>query len=317
MVEDDDRVVAAARWHAESQADTMDWAGFTAWLEADPRNREVYGQVSLIEVAIDQHRSSLAVFASEYAAEVGGDLQESRPRHRNRWAAGLGLLAATLVAGVSVQRLAIHPDRVFATTGISQTIALEAGYSVTLAPHSKLVMARGNPADVRLSGGAFFSVRHDQARTLRIAAGSLTVSDIGTQFDVQVDDGAVRVGVNEGQVRVGAANLNQPLTVSAGRALLFDARQGLAVTQDIARTTVGGWRSGQLSYRNVPLALVAADLGRYAGATVAVSRDIRDRPFTGTLAIGDEHAAIQDLARLMGLDLSRDAGGYRLQPARH
>ncbi|MBK6412702.1 hypothetical protein [Sphingopyxis sp.] len=65
------------------------------------------------------------------------------------------------------------------------------------------------------------------------------------------------------------------------------------------------------------MALVAADLSRYAGVKVVVADTVAARQFSGTLVIGDGQAALRDLSRLMGLRLDRRDDGYRLElPAR-
>ena len=64
---------------------------------------------------------------------------------------------------------------------------------------------------------------------------------------------------------------------------------------------------------SAPLALVAADLSRYAGVKVNVADALRNRQFSGTLVIGNGEAALRDLSRLMGVELSLAAhGAYRL-----
>ena len=96
-------------------------------------------------------------------------------------------------------------------------------------------------------------------------------------------------------------------------ALEFYGDERAATLRRVASATVGGWRRGQLTFSDAPLALVVADLQRYAGVHVAVSKSLRDRRFSGSLNIRDGGAAARDLAGLMGLALRADGNGYRLE----
>jgi hypothetical protein len=51
---------AAARWHVAQADDDMDWTAFTDWLEADPRHRETYDAIALLDARIDAARPMLA-----------------------------------------------------------------------------------------------------------------------------------------------------------------------------------------------------------------------------------------------------------------
>jgi transmembrane sensor len=122
----------------------------------------------------------------------------------------------------------------------------------------------------------------------------------------------VRVAVADGKVAVASQELSQPVELDAGRQLHFDNVAKRAVTSAIKTDAVGAWREGRLTYAATPLALVSADLSRYAGVELTVPTELKDRQFSGTLAIGDGKTAIRDLSQLMGLALVPVDGGYRL-----
>src|SRR3569623_3444539 len=61
----DDQMREAGAGHAAlaqgaDLADGADWDGFTAWLEADPANREAYDSVALADALVDEHHDTLA-----------------------------------------------------------------------------------------------------------------------------------------------------------------------------------------------------------------------------------------------------------------
>lgn len=303
----DERIFAdAAAWHFASEHDAMDWDGFTAWLEADSRHRAAYDEIAVTDAALLSHRRQLAPLVQELA-------DESSQRVRRKWPLWTGgAVAAALVALLAVPQFLATEPQTFATGGARQTIALGDGSRVILAPHSRLTLSGRHKDRLALEGGAYFDIRHDPQRPLAIRARELEIGDIGTRFEIQTNGRAVRVEVAQGQVEVRGDALGQPVELAAGRRILFDPAHGLATIAAIAASDVGEWREGRLSYDAAPLSLVASDLARYAGVAVAVPPALSGRRFSGTLSINDGNSAVRDLAQLMGLGLSRDAGAYRL-----
>lgn len=306
----------AAAWHAASARDDMDWDGFTRWLEADSRHRTAYDEVSLADAMLDEHRSGLLV--DEPAMQAGNDdTVVPLRRAMGGWRIWAGTaIAASLVAVLAVPQFLQSSPEIYETGTAARTIALEDGSSVMLAPHSRLAIEGDRQDRMALTGGAWFDIKHDPARSLAIAAGGAVISDIGTRFDVQAEEGRLRVEVGEGQVQVSAPELARPIRLEQGRGLTFDAGRGTALVMAVKDDDVGEWRDGRLTFDSVPLALVADDLARYAGVKVTLPDAVRDRRFSGSLVVGDGEAALRDLSQLMGLELVRGPDGYRLEQRR-
>lgn len=301
--EDRDEAIVeqAARWHVASSGDDMDWDGFTRWLETDPRHRVRYEEIALTDALLGDHAEGLHV--PEAAAS---------PARPVRWPWAMAAVAAGFAALLIVPTWLRAPETIYTTGAADRTLALADGSTVTLAPHSKLVVSGRDGSDLRLTGGGYFDIRHDPRRQLAVIAGPLKVTDIGTRFDVQANGDLVRIAVAEGEVKATSTMLTQPITLTGGRALLFDAGQGRAELAAADRGRMGAWRQGRLNYENMPLALVAADLGRYADVNLDVPAELRDRRFSGTLVIRDASTAPRDLARIMGLALVRGPRGAML-----
>jgi len=304
----------AAAWHVASAYDDMDWAGFTRWLEADPRHRAAFDQVALADALLDDHREALAEPTAP-GAEAVDNVVALRPRRR--WPLWLGAgLAASLAALVFAGQVIPPPSETVVSGDDALTVALGDESTATLAPRSRLTIGGRDATRLALEGGAYFDIKHDPSRNLRITAGGLTVSDIGTRFDIRQGASHVLLEVADGEVAVRSESLAEPLRLKAGRRLQFDAAAARATVSTMDQATVGEWRAGRLSYESAPLQLVASDLARYAGVRVVMPRDLAQRRFSGTLFIGDGDTAIRDLAQLMALELHRDGDAYRLEPAR-
>lgn len=302
---------AAAKWHAAEQRDDMDWNGFTQWLAADPRHRTAYDQIALTADVLDAHPDLLAQAAP---VQPAGNVATLRPRRR--WPMWLGTGIAASLAALMVAGQVIGPrPQTFTTDARPQTIALGRGSNVVLAPRSSLTMSGPDGTELALDGGAYFDIRHDPTRSLVITAGDVTVTDIGTRFEIRNTDHDVLVEVAVGEVTAITPTMDKAAHLAAGHRFNFDPRAGRAVVSAVAPADVGEWREGRLSYDSAPLELVADDLARYTGARVVVPQSLGQRRFSGSLFIGDGDAAIRDLAQLMQLRLQRDGAGYRLEPA--
>jgi transmembrane sensor len=333
MTGDDTIIDQAVAWHIASAGDDMDWDGFTAWLEADPRHRAAYDEVALGDAVLAGHGAAIFGDSSVDHADIPADppvmtqaspppmpandpgTPSDRKMRRGGWRTwGSVAIAASLAAVVALPLIRAPADLVYATDQSSRTVTLPDGSTVQLAPDSRLTLDGGEMDRIALSGGALFDIRHDPDRALRIDAGGLTISDIGTRFDVQTADGDVRVAVAEGEVHVASPRLAAPVSLRAGRTLHWNRAAGRAAVEPIGISDVGSWRQGRLTYSAAPLSLVAQDLSRYAGVTVSVAPTVGDQLFSGTLAIGNGGTAVQDLSQLMGLRVARDGDGYRIEP---
>jgi len=298
-----DQMREAVAWHAllcrdadvDGSADGADWDGFTAWLEADPANQSAYDTVALADALVDEHRDTLIGLLAAPAPAPWW-------RRRAMLSGALGgAIAASLTALLVVPSLRGPETQVWQTrAGESRTVAFADGAEATLAPGTRLAATGGK---LTLDGTAFFAIRHDPSRPVTITANGVTVSDVGTRFDMAADTGGVRVAVAEGAVAV--APMGQAaVSVTAGHRVLVAGSRvelGLATAGDVA-----AWRGGRLVYDRVPLSLVAADIARYAGGRVTVDPGDADRRFSGAMAIGDRVTMARSLAVLMGLDAKVD-----------
>lgn len=298
----DDRIFdRAAAWHLAGQREDMDWDDFTAWLEADPRHRSAYEEIALADAALAEYRGELAGI---------GEVEKNGAAGKRRLWLG-GALAASLAAVVAVSQITVPASQTIASGDEPRTVALENG-SVVLGPHSRLTVTGRHGEQLALEGGAYFSVRHNPARTLVVRAGSLEIHDVGTVFDLQTGGDAVRLEVSEGQVDVRGEALGSPIGLIAGQQMLFDPAHHVAKVARVSPQDVGEWREDRLTYDAAPLSLVAADLARYAEVSVSVPPPLAARRFSGTLSIHDGDSAVRDLAQLMGLEISRRDGTYYL-----
>ncbi|MBN2971038.1 FecR domain-containing protein [Roseomonas aeriglobus] len=300
----------AAEWHAAQAGEDMDWDGFTAWLEADPRHRAAYDEVALLDARIDRSRDLLRSLTAP-AAEVA-------PRSSRRWL-GWGSAAAAAVAAAAVftwqtpapdagPRYADHR----APAGEGRAVQLADGSSIALDPGSLIRVSTARSDPILLQGRAVFTIRHNAANPTIVRAGPYEVRDIGTVFEVSSTGDAVRVAVSEGKVAVALAGGGRETTVAAGQSLTASAAAAEWQIGTVRPAAVAAWRRGPLVYDGAPLALVAGDIARFTGAPLTVDRDVAARRFSGVIAVGSRDAMAGSLAQLTGLTLRKEGDAARL-----
>jgi transmembrane sensor len=219
----------------------------------------------------------------------------NRLKHRHRLIA----LAASVVLLVGVaawftQRYS--DDRVLVTAvGEQRRITLADGSRLDLAPGS-LVSTRFTLArrDVRLiRGQAFFAVAHNAVRPFIVHANSLTVTAVGTEFDVRISPSSTAVTVSEGRVTVapdveaagsGTRSYTEIVRASVGQRVTFSQSAHRLSVATVDPKAAGAWRRGTLLFVGEPLEDVINAINRYTALQIIVAPAFRQTRFTGTVS---------------------------------
>ena len=312
----------ALHWHVRlhgGDATEADWLDFTRWLEADPAHNEAYDVVALAWDAADDLSSAPLAEASNENEQQQNNVV-AFPMHRLRkavsakpWAFGGGFgaaIAATLMLLIApvfiTQNDGIDPT--FYATGVGEqsTITLADGSTVTLNTNTSISVAMDKTArhiDLQ-KGEAFFNVAHEKDRSFTVAANALRVTDIGTRFDVRLDEERTLVSVTDGIVEVAPLVKNTgPATrlVEGQQAIQFSDKAEIKV-QPFDQSRVTTWKQGYLVFKDDDLGTVVSELNRYFVTPVVLAQtDLARLPFSGILQITDQDRAMRDLTALLSL----------------
>src|SRR5574340_592355 len=112
-------------------------------------------------------------------------------------------------------------------------------------------------------GEAMFDVAHETLRSFEVRAAGTVLHDIGTRFDVQLEQNAVTVEVLEGGVEVRPpSDKSHSLLLTAGNRAISDAN-GISGLARVDAESAGAWVSGRWIFRDTPLDEVVRELNRY------------------------------------------------------
>jgi len=298
--EQSDIIDQAIRWHLRlADADEQGWSDFIAWIEASPAHAAAYDAV-----AADDRLIAREHFPTRTSV-AGNDNMPGR--HRWTW-----LIAGT-AAAVAIAMLvpSLIPPRsspyVVATkAGERRMVTLQRGTSIELSGGTVLRLDHADPRVATLDRGeALFHVSHDPARPFTMTAGSVTIRDLGTVFNVARDGNDLTIAVAEGSVLFEPGGKPRKLAAGDSLAVHGDGREMTAAK--VAPSLIGGWRTGTLSFDNQKVSDVVAALKRLYGFELELDGGLSQRPFTGMVRFsGVADRDVPHLAEVIGATWRRD-----------
>lgn len=228
-------------------------------------------------------------------------------RSRKIWAAGAALaLAACAVAFLAGPMLLLRLQADHIThTAESRSLTLEDGTIVDMGGDSAI--ATEITASIRrvtlLSGEAFFDVAHDASRPFIVDAGGVSVSVLGTAFDVQLGDGDTTVELARGTVAISynGSDHRQNFELSPGEMAAVDHRTGAVMRSTIAPEDIAAWRTGKMFVNDLTVAAAAERLQRYHPAWISVpDLALAGRRVTGLYDLKNPDAALAAMVKPFG-----------------
>lgn len=274
----------------------------------DAQTQAALAEVEALWAGLDQVADDEAVMAmrAQAMARTAGDTAaHSRPP----WlalAAALGVVAVgvgTVLAvrsGSSPQTAAPQLAMRTLDNGAAgpRTVALADGSQITLDAQTRLLVGEdaGRRSVVLAQGRAFFRVKHDAARPFRVAAGALSVTDVGTVFEVSRASDGASVSLVEGAVDVAAPGL-APRRLVPGQRLTLRGGEAVLGRSDAAATP--GWQDGMIVADAEPLASLVGRFNRYLAQPLVI-RDARAGtvPVSGAFRVDDPQALVDTLAAM-------------------
>jgi transmembrane sensor len=335
---------AAARWMARDDLDqSPEREQHQLWLQASPDNQAAWDAVQEMWGVFDDAEDN------DLIAAMGRAARQAKPEPvRSFWpraiAASIAVVAvsATLLIGVqggwfkpagktrevASNSASVDPLRVIGgadyVTGRGQKtiVDLADGTRVTLDADSAVDVAFSDARrDVRLlRGRAFFDVAHDPAHPFAVRADTRVVTALGTQFDVRLTPGAVRVVLAQGSVSVAgvASSAGAPLIkLRPGEAFAaHGAEAGKVVPIDLDDALA--WKQDVVEFENEPLSTAVTKLNRYTRAQIVIKDPkVAALRITGLFRTGDVVRFGRNVSQVLPVKLvARDADTYELVAAK-
>jgi transmembrane sensor len=207
---------------------------------------------------------------------------------------GVAAGAAAIILGLSATTLwpwrgyISHGPQLVSATVTNRAATLPDGSRMILGARSRVNMDfNGATRELILSKGeAYFKVKHDRLHPFVVQAGGVSVTAVGTAFDVRRDQDRVTITVEEGTVEVSSHRTGQKSATwraEAGYQLTYSTQDRIASIASVNPADALAWRNGELAYIREPLASVVEDINRYAAHRFIINDPAIARlTFTGT-----------------------------------
>lgn len=297
----------AVEWWVDRQAgctgEAFD-AALARWRAEDPAHDAAWRHIETM-----QHRfGGLAAGLDPQAAHAA----LLSPRAGRRRAAAKALAVLLFAGGATwmaepARRAAIWPADLRTAVGERRT--------VTLADRTVVVLDTDTALDVRfdaaarrlrlLRGTIMVTSGHDDrvpARPLVVATAQGELRPLGTRFAVRQRDGATRVDVFAGAVRV------QPDDAAAG-ARVIAAGEGADFTRDAIGVQApldayaSAWTGGMLVASRMRLADLVAELDRHRRGSLRCDAAVADLRVSGTYPLDDPERVLDTLKATLPIDV--------------
>ncbi len=132
---------------------------------------------------------------------------------------------------------------------------------------------------VEITGEVFFKVAKDPSKPFIVHAKTIDVQALGTAFNVNAydDEEALTATLEEGAVRVTAANGQQTVLAPAQQARLQNNK--LAVQKNINVAAVTAWRNGLFHFESADLQTILKQLARWYDIEVVYEGKVSNEKF--------------------------------------
>ena len=202
-----------------------------------------------------------------------------------------------------------RPETVASRVGERKELVLADGSHVTLDTESAVAIDLSGK-DRRLTllkGRARFAVAHDTQRPFRVTSGVMTVTALGTDFDVSMIGGQRSVTLVQGRVSVETAifpgmSKRRAAVLSPGEQVTVNAAGIPTRPRTVDPATTTAWREGRLDFDNVTVADAVMQANRYSTQKIRLADPaLGSRLLEGSFKVGQTDAFANALCTFLNV----------------
>ena len=309
---------------------------FKTWLEKHPERLQQYRDLRSVwyrtapeppdDVNVEERWRQLQARLEPAGADVPGvsvrGIRTVRFRgSRLKWVYACGFAAALVLVFIILrQPRSVRSSRLtVSTSGMIRELVLSDGSRVHLNHASELEAEQPFPdtlRTVRMRGEAYFEVSKNAA-PFEVVTDQATVRVTGTRFNVWARESRTRVLVTEGCIHFSDAGRSGTIIMKKGELSEVISRFPPASVRTVPIESADqspGWMRGLLEFYRMPLADIAAELGRTFGTPVHVADPtLGARSVTATYSDESLRTILESLALTLHMKIIQDEKGIVLE----
>lgn len=141
---------------------------------------------------------------------------------------------------------------------------------------------------VKLDGEAYFEVNHDISRPFKVLSDKLSVTVLGTKFNVNSRDNVNAVALTEGSVRYTNNDSGNNVILKPGQMATFDPKDADFNVSDFDPEVIIGWKDGKLLFRDASFEEVIEKIKNWYGVDVVIENGTASTHWSYTASFRNE-----------------------------
>lgn len=287
------------------------------WLEADPKNRIYFKELSALWNASAPSSSFNKEWLKDDWKKVQHRIDKIRVNESSKTTKQRSLLytfarlAAVIILGIGIYFYTQHlvsrvpAQKTIASSGV-KILTLPDGSKISLNDNATLTYPKiFNQAsrDVTLDGEAFFEITADMNKPFLIKTNKVITEVVGTSFNVNSNSDSVVVTVVTGKVML-YRERNSAIALTVGEQGIYSDK-GLTKRMNSDPNFLS-WKTNILTFQNTPLAKVVDDLSRHYGQHIQItSKMLEGCTLTSTFQGQTLEEILQEMTLLFSIEVDR------------
>lgn len=265
-----------------NEASAEEVAQIEQWLEEDPARQSEFDSAHYLFNAMILHSDELSKMTTPGALEKTSRKSKVR-RLVYRYAAAAAAVVIAGLSGVFVER-EINYNKMTAQTNVLEvpagqrmSVTLSDGTQVQLNGNSRIeypVIFSRRQRNVKLSGEAFFEVKHDERHPFIVETFASKVEVLGTRFNVYADETSEHFSTTlvDGKVKVTTNDETAEQVVLAPDEMVKFVNNHLVVTKVDAENLIS-WTEGYVNLADTDFASLMHRFENVYGVKIVIDRE--------------------------------------------
>ena len=265
-----------------NEASAEEVAQIEQWLDEDPARQSEFDSAHYLFNAMILHSDELSKMTTPGALEKTSRKSKVR-RLVYRYAAAAAAVVIAGLSGVFVER-EINYNKMTAQTNVLEvpagqrmSVTLSDGTQVQLNGNSRIeypVIFSRKQRNVKLSGEAFFEVKHDERHPFIVETFASKVEVLGTRFNVYADEASeyFSTALVDGKVKVTTNDETAEQVVLAPDEMVRFVNNHLVVTKVDAENLIS-WTEGYVNLADTDFASLMHRFENVYGVKIVIERE--------------------------------------------
>ncbi|HKJ43719.1 MAG TPA: FecR family protein [Sunxiuqinia sp.] len=194
------------------------------------------------------------------------------------WIKYAAIFIVALAAGFYLNFLTSHSlgtiKQFHAENGSVSSVLLDDGSKIWLNANSTISLnEQKNKVVAKLSGEAYFEIKHNEHRKFIIDLGKIKIRDLGTSFNISAypEDDYFRTTLFNGKIAVLNSQNEAIKALDVNQTFSYNQRNHTYKIEQLDPTVVTGWKENKFVFIDKPLAEICHEIEKWYGVIIIIN----------------------------------------------